>query len=134
MVTQESKGTGTRRLTPEIFSPWEKLRRSLAWIFRFIHNTMLLHVYRNKGELTSKKIQDAETHTIKSTQEKTFQGECDNLKSKRSLPSKSKVVYFKPVLCEDGIRREDTRHSMLLTYHIISYHTSEKNLVDKVDC
>ena len=96
----------------------KKLRRVLTWVFSFIHNTRLSQKYRYQSGLTLDELQDAKLHISKWVQQKTFKDEYAALKSKKPLSNKSRLIFLKPVLDEDGIIRADTRlqHAAYLPY------------------
>ena len=70
--------------------------------------------------MTLDELQDAKLHISKSVQQKTFKDEYAALKSKKPLSNKSRLIFLKPVLDEDGIIRADTRlqHAEYLPYDI----------------
>ena len=92
--------------------------------------SLVPRVFRNKGELTSEEIQDAEMH-IKSIEQNTLKGEYETLKSKEAFLIKNKLLCLKSVLDEDGIKRGVIR---LQHTAYLPYDTSKKKLGEKVDC
>ena len=103
-------GTGEAfPLDPSRYSSWLRLKRILAWIFRFIHNCQRTKGERTRGGLSSDEIKSAEIQLIKQEQRTQFKEEWTALSRGQSLPASSKLIGLQPKLDEDGLMRSDGR-------------------------
>ncbi|XP_067024040.1 uncharacterized protein [Acropora muricata] len=90
---------------PAKFSSWIRYRRVVAWILRFVQNTRL---HRNERILTSLKVREirqAEEVLIKRAQSESFPEDIEYLKSKKGLPSRSRLLPLRPFLSADRFLR-----------------------------
>ena len=106
------------RLDPKRFSNWTKLKRLLAWIYRFISNCSLPKEKRVTGELLPEEITEAEVQLIKHDQREHFPEEYRAVASLKPLPNTSKILNLKPCLDYDGLLRCNGR----LQYYYYYYH------------
>ena len=86
---------------PAKFSSWIRYRRVVAWILRFVQNTRL---HRNERILTPLKVREicqAEEVLIKRAQSESFPKDIEYLKSKKGLPSRSRLLPLRPFLGAD---------------------------------
>ena len=75
---------------------------------RFVNNCRRPLDQRERGELTHAELQCTEETIIKETQRESFREEISALKSNQSLPKKSSLLPFTPIMIE-GILRSNTR-------------------------
>ena len=128
-VTAAVTDSGTALPDPKKFTSWTKYKRSVAWLFRFIHNVKLDKEekrQRHTGPLTAQEIEDAEMIIIKRVQTESYHEELKILQAGRHvLKKQSNISDLSPVLDEDGVLRvggrlsnaplnNDARHPILL--------------------
>ncbi|XP_045036686.1 uncharacterized protein LOC123477418 [Daphnia magna] len=79
--------------------------RIVAWILRFISNSKLKLLDRDKSRISVKCIQHAANHCIKSAQLEKYSEEIEALKNKRPLKLSSTLITLSPFLDEEEILR-----------------------------
>ena len=90
----------------ERFSKWQRLRRSVAWILRFLHNCKEKHADKIVNEhLSFDEISIAEKLVIKDVQREVFASEISLLKNGKEVPSSNKHSSLCPFLDEKGVIR-----------------------------
>ncbi|XP_055645616.1 uncharacterized protein LOC129782482 [Toxorhynchites rutilus septentrionalis] len=98
------------------FSSWNRLHRSVAYVYRFIVNSKRNRNYQT-GDLTQNELQEAEKILIRSVQWECFAEEMATLSrnqkvadtERRALDKTSKMYQLTPTLDEVGILRIDGR-------------------------
>ena len=108
------------RLDPSRYSKWYRVKpkgelefglslvRVRSWVQRFVNNCRRPLDQRERGELTPAELQCTEETIVKETQRESFREEISALKSNQSLPKKSSLLPFTPIMIE-GILRSNTR-------------------------
>ena len=110
------------------FSSWTKLKRTVSWMLRFIHNCRTGAASRRSGPLEAEEIKAAEEAVMKSEQMSTHREQITALQKGHQAggqKKKSDVMNLSPFLDERGILRvggrltnapltADTRHPVLL--------------------
>ncbi|XP_033228996.1 uncharacterized protein LOC117180615 [Belonocnema kinseyi] len=84
------------------FSSFEKLKRVLAYCFRFRHNTQKSNSVKLTVELSETELKLSTERIIELTQANTFAKEIDSLAHKGAVDSKSKILNLNPFL-DQGI-------------------------------
>ena len=92
---------GNRLPVPAKFSSWIRYRRVVAWILRFVQNTRLQRNERIITPLKVREIRQAEEVLIKRAQSESFPKDIEYLKSKKGLPSRSRLLPLRPFLGAD---------------------------------
>ena len=105
-------------LDPTHYSSWLKLRRTVAWVNRFIENCKKNAAFRMTGELKADELKKSEIKLVKQAQRCEFQDEWNALLSRGPLSSNSKLLALKPQLDDDGLIRSNGR---LTNAQFISY-------------
>ncbi|XP_032790465.2 uncharacterized protein LOC116927537 [Daphnia magna] len=77
----------------------------VAWILRFLSNSKLKLLYRDKSCIGVKCIKHADNHCIKSAHLEIYSEEIEALKVKRPLKLSSTLITLSPFLDEQGILR-----------------------------
>ncbi|XP_011687442.1 PREDICTED: uncharacterized protein LOC105449756 [Wasmannia auropunctata] len=87
------------------FSSFTRLKRVIAYCFRFKNNALSAkqEVKRKKGPLTVQETSEALTSILRMCQESEFQQELHDLRNKKPLNSKSKILTLHPFLDGDGL-------------------------------
>lgn len=83
----------------EKFSSYEKIKRILAWMFRFRCNIKRSKESRVKGQLSRSEIENAENLLLKSIQAETFNASEDN----------ERIKHLQPFRDENGLLRLKTK-------------------------
>jgi hypothetical protein len=97
------------RLDPERFSSFQRLRRTTAWVMRFLRNCRMPGEKRQHGELSIEELQEAEEHLLRTAQQEAFSSEITALRAQRSLPPSSPLRCLQPMLDSTGVARVDGR-------------------------
>ena len=105
-------------LDPTHYSSWLKLRRTVAWVNRFIENCKKNAAFWMTGELKADELKKSEIKLVKQAQRCEFQDEWNALLSRGPLSSNSKLLALKPQLEDDGLIRSNGR---LTNAQFISY-------------
>ena len=87
------------------FSSWSRLKRTVAWVRRFLHNRFARPEDVRKGELTSEEIESAAVRVIELVQQDAFKEEIHILTSGQVLPAKHKLSPLSPYMDEQGALR-----------------------------
>lgn len=97
--------------TPQLHFPFERfsnlcrLKRTVAFVYRFIHNSHNKLHPRKFSYLTVSEIKTAFTKIIKIAQLASFPSEYAILSSKKELSSTSKILSLHPFLDDEGLIR-----------------------------
>ncbi|MEW8544200.1 MAG: hypothetical protein AB2693_11760, partial [Candidatus Thiodiazotropha sp.] len=94
---------------PNRYSSWLRLRRILAWVYRFIRNCQTNKQERTRGDLLNDELKTAEIQIIKQTQRTEFNDEWIALAHGKPLSKSSKLIGLQPKIDEDGLMRSDGR-------------------------
>ncbi|XP_045032024.1 uncharacterized protein LOC123474155 [Daphnia magna] len=86
-------------------SNYDVVMQIVAWILRFISNSKLKLLDRDKSRIGVKCIQHAANHYIKSAQFEIYYEEIEALKDKKPLKLSSTLITLSPFLDEEGILR-----------------------------
>lgn len=90
----------------ERFSSLTRLKRSMAYCLRFVHNIRTSNSpSKLSGIISLQEIRRAEQVLIKIVQNQEFRSEVEALKSKRQLKSNSKLISLHPFLDSEGLLR-----------------------------
>jgi hypothetical protein len=82
--------------------------RVSCWVHRFVHNCRRKKKERTRGELTADELRRTEEKIIQEAQSECYPGEIEALKQNKTLPKKSTILTFTPILM-DGLLRAHTR-------------------------
>lgn len=88
----------------ERFSNFNKLRRTVAFMLRFIHNCKNSN-NKMQGSLTVIELQKADIKLIYLAQSRSFESEINSLKKGKTINIKSKILSLNPYLDADGVMR-----------------------------
>ncbi|XP_045030441.1 uncharacterized protein LOC123472633 [Daphnia magna] len=136
-------------------SNYDVVMRIVAWILRFISNSKLKLLDRDKLHIGVKCIQSAANYCIKSVQLEKYPEEIEALKDKRPLKLSSTLIILSPFLNEEGILRVigrlnyallsfDIKHPKILPHdhpltrlivmrkHDLLFHPSPKRLLSSI--
>lgn len=96
-----------RTIEFEKFDNFHKLRRTLAWMYRFIGNVRakMQQQTTKRGELDAAEIEKAERQLSRIAQRESFPAECAALEQKKSVERNSSVFRMLPFLDVDGVMR-----------------------------
>jgi len=100
------------------FSSIVKLRRVVAWCFRFFNNCRSKATIH--GSLSNTELNQAMLVIIRLVQRESFAQEIHEIESKRAVKGKSKLISLRPFLDNSGILRVEGRleHSKLSNKNI----------------
>lgn len=81
-----------------------KIKRVVAWMKRFIHNSQAKskQYEKKKGELTAREVNEALSATIRLTQEKEFEEDFHNLRKHGAVSRSSRLIKLAPFIDADG--------------------------------
>ena len=96
--------TESRFIEYERFSSWIKLKRSVAWLLRFI-NIIKGEQNVKETELLCKEIDAAQKIIVSNVQQLNFKEEINTILAGRDLPMKNKLSPLCPVIDADGCLR-----------------------------
>ena len=85
-------------------STYSRLIRVTAWILRFGYN-LRNPAHRNLGALGTNELNQAEQYWLKEIQHSAFSKELRTLRSRKLLPSTSRLITFRPFLDREGLLR-----------------------------
>ena len=136
----------------EKFSSFQKLKRVVAYICRFIENSKKNKQCKNSEHLKVNELRNAEILIIKLIQKQEFSDEINWLRVKNNVSKKSKILSLNPFLDENGIIRVggrleyskmsfDKKHQIILpkhsvtkliikAYHTENLHTGQQGLLN----
>lgn len=99
----------------ERFSSLNRLVRSVAYLFRFINNAKSQINERYFGPLTTTELKSARIACVKFVQGLSYQAEINDLRLRKSVQRKSKIISLNPFLDKNGVLRVSGRlvHSNL---------------------
>ncbi|KAJ8971021.1 hypothetical protein NQ314_000940 [Rhamnusium bicolor] len=87
------------------FSSLTRLKRTTAYIIRFLNNCRKPKTQRQLGILSLNEINEAFCKLIKLSQQETFPDELSNLSKNNTVSKKSRILSLSPFLDEDKIMR-----------------------------
>ncbi|XP_074632410.1 uncharacterized protein LOC141890734 [Acropora palmata] len=90
---------------PAKFSSWIRYRRVFAWILHFIQNARFWMNERILTPLKVREIRQVEEVLIKRAQSESFPKDIEDLKSKKELASRSRLLPLRLFLGADGFLR-----------------------------
>ena len=76
------------RLNPLRNTSWERLKRIMTWVIRFIENCSKQQAFRQAGELTSNDMKETEERLIRVSQTNEF-SEYKDISKGKTLPKNS---------------------------------------------
>lgn len=106
------------------FSSWNKLKRTTAFVLRFIHNTRHASLKRT-GNLTSDELKQSEITICRIVQQQEFSSEFETLKKNKT--SSNKLKHLSPFVDENNLIRVGGR----LKNADISLHAKHPILMSK---
>lgn len=89
------------------FSSYVKLKRTVGWICRFIHNRF--NNPKRCGELDVDELRTAEVVICKIVQMEVYAQDVFDLTAMKSLSKRSQIIKFSPILDDDGVLRVNGR-------------------------
>ena len=87
------------------FSSYLRLKRTVAWMLRFINRCQRKFSPEERNGLTAADLKTAEIFLCRQIQKERFNAEIEILKSKRSLPKSSELFALTPYLDESSLLR-----------------------------
>ena len=92
------------------YSSYERLKRIVAWILRFVNNCISTH-QRRRGSLSAPELKEAETRLWLQAQRVDFLDDLHTLKNDKNLPRNSLLRTLHPIIEESGLLRVGGRVS-----------------------
>ena len=92
------------------YSSYERVKRVVAWILRFVNNCISIH-QRRRGSLSAPELKEAETRLWLQAQRVDFLDDLHTLKNDKNLPRNSLLRTLHPIIEESGLLRVGGRVS-----------------------